>query len=820
MSRRLTCPIADQESPVLDSRGAIRANHGSSTNDPILLDEDDEIIVSNPPPSTKPNLQTVKTSDRATAHPPAPGRSNLIPPDYGDIVLGPGDPPPRYPDRPNFGGPWLVRDDSDGRLPVWAAYEPRAHASTPPATEMLASGSISATPPTAVQKPFDGDMMEDMDSDEAEDLRAAIALSLQESPPIKTLPTMIHSTTMKASPSPTRREDEIKQKKKQKRDELLSKMRAQRAMEDSNQAGDTPSKVVSSATEDTERSVTLSPVAVRIQKASGSTSTSSDPTAFNLLTLNRQEMEAARLERLKRKHEADGAKTTSSDDARGRVLARREREQSKTVSLSPPPLKRGRFTDGTSLLHDRATDSKKALEREIPRSQPRESAQQAGSAAAPTMKKLPSQLKPRTIVESRRTITATSPNAQYFPTGKVFQTFVEGFPAAKTISFPQLIGPKDSLTSCLLSSFIWDFDWLLPHFATTKTKFQLVMHAKWPGQRDALQEDFRNVGNVRLCFPPMDSIINCMHSKLMLLFYDASPMEMAMAMSMPAGAPDGTPNRAGSSTSWESGPRCRIVVPTANLTGSDWGVGGVMENTVFLIDLPVKRQPSAAATASRAGDDQKTAFQKSLVAFLQAQTVPEDVISKLENFDFRYTAQYGFVHTIGGMHGGDRWESTGYCGLGRAVSQMGLASPREPEVNFVTSSVGSLNDEFLSAMYLAVQGDSGLTEYRHRIRPTARASNARNGSLKHDATLGAAGGTTAAITVTEAWRGNFHFTFPSDETVKGSTGGPAAAGTVCFSDKYWQNARFPRQNMRDCVSVRRGCLMHNKVCRRAVSLVH
>lgn len=236
-----------------------------------------------------------------------------------------------------------------------------------------------------------------------------------------------------------------------------------------------------------------------------------------------------------------------------------------------------------------------------------------------------------------------------------------------------------------------------------------------------------------------------------------------------------------------------------------------MENTVFLIDLPVKRQTSGGATAS--GD--KTAFQKSLVAFLKAQTVPEDIISKLEHFDFRETAKYGFVHTIGGMHGGEGWRTTGLCGLGRTVSEMGLASPSAPEINYVTSSVGSLNDEFMSAMYLAAQGDSGLTEFQHRIRATGT-SKGRHG-VNQDSLLPAAGLTTAAIILTDEWRHNFRFAFPSDDTVKASIGGAVAAGTICFSDKWWQNARFPRQNMRDCISVRRGCLMHNKVRRKLPS---
>lgn len=54
------------------------------------------------------------------------------------------------------------------------------------------------------------------------------------------------------------------------------------------------------------------------------------------------------------------------------------------------------------------------------------------------------------------------------------------------------------------------------------------------------------MGNLRLCFPPMEGQVNCMHSKLMLLFH-----------------PD----------------YVRMAVPTANLTPFDWGaVGGALEN--------------------------------------------------------------------------------------------------------------------------------------------------------------------------------------------------------------------------------------------------
>lgn len=51
---------------------------------------------------------------------------------------------------------------------------------------------------------------------------------------------------------------------------------------------------------------------------------------------------------------------------------------------------------------------------------------------------------------------------------------------------------------------------------------------------------------LRVCFPSMEGEINCMHSKLMLLFHQAY---------------------------------LRIVVPSANLVPYDWGeFGGFMEN--------------------------------------------------------------------------------------------------------------------------------------------------------------------------------------------------------------------------------------------------
>lgn len=72
------------------------------------------------------------------------------------------------------------------------------------------------------------------------------------------------------------------------------------------------------------------------------------------------------------------------------------------------------------------------------------------------------------------------------------------------------------------------------------TKLTLSLH-----QRRQYREETAAMKNIHLCFPPMEGQVNCMHSKLMLLFH---------------------PNY------------LRIAVPTANLTAVDWGEHSLMEN--------------------------------------------------------------------------------------------------------------------------------------------------------------------------------------------------------------------------------------------------
>lgn len=287
------------------------------------------------------------------------------------------------------------------------------------------------------------------------------------------------------------------------------------------------------------------------------------------------------------------------------------------------------------------------------------------------------------------------------------------------------------------------------------------MQAKDEGTKQQYRRETADMRNLRLCFPSMEGQINCMHSKLMLLSYAS---------------------------------HLRIAVPTANLVPYDWGESGDMENMVFIIDLP--RLPNMQRNAP------ETAFGRELIYFLNAMGLEQSIVTSVSNFDFSATKNIAFVHTIGGAHSNESWRSTGYCGLGRAVKELGLATDSALNIDFVTSSVGSLNIDFLAMLYLAAQGDDGTTEYGWRIPETGRGKSKAS-------KLELAEGEAPQEEIRDEIRDKFHIYYPTHDTVKASTAG--FAGTICFQSKWYNSTTFPRHALRDCKSTRMGLLMHNKV---------
>ncbi|KAI1738313.1 tyrosyl-DNA phosphodiesterase-domain-containing protein [Xylaria scruposa] len=333
-----------------------------------------------------------------------------------------------------------------------------------------------------------------------------------------------------------------------------------------------------------------------------------------------------------------------------------------------------------------------------------------------------------------------------YPKGTVKKTWVTGYPRQDDIKIEEIL-QKEQLELAVLSSFQWDDEWLLSKINVKKTKMVCIAFASSEAQKEEMRANVPK-DRIRFCFPPMMPT-GSMHSKLQLLKF-----------------PD----------------YLRVVIPTGNLVPYDWGETGVMENMVFLIDLPLATKP----------ENQLSMFYQELCYFLKSSGLDESLVNSLSKYDFSETKQYRFVHTIGKSHTGEEWQRTGYCGLGRAVNSLGLATTSNVELDFVVASLGAVKTDLISAIYNAAQGDSGMKEYEKRT--------ASSGKKK-----------TAQKTELSCYSDNFRIYFPSHETVSRSRGGKNSGGTICLQSKWWDSPTFPRNLIHDCKSVRPGLLMHTKI---------
>ncbi|TGZ80983.1 phospholipase D/nuclease [Ascodesmis nigricans] len=366
-----------------------------------------------------------------------------------------------------------------------------------------------------------------------------------------------------------------------------------------------------------------------------------------------------------------------------------------------------------------------------------------------------------------------------YPEGRVFRTHCTGLRrSGDDIQINELLAPN-LLQRALLSAFQWDYHWImskLPLKRNPNFHMTLVMQGKEPVEREMMQQMFNGTPRVKLVFPNMEGQINCMHSKLMLLW-----------MKRPK-------NTVGGSDGEEF---LRIVVPTANLTDYDWGEGGgFMENMVFVIDLPKRSDPDLAFD--------QTFFHTELTRFCSHQGIDDSILTDVSYYDFSATRNMAFIHSIGGSHTGDAWDTTGITGLARAVRTLNLSSSNGLEIDYVTSSLGALKDQFLGDLYRACQGHSGLSDLRRRQK-------------KPPAILTSLLSTTTPPPPQEEEidptriRQRFNVYFPSRETVVRSKNGVNGGGTICFQEQWWNAPGMPKDVVKECISKREGMLMHNKI---------
>ncbi|KAG4280785.1 hypothetical protein FPRO04_05499 [Fusarium proliferatum] len=233
--------------------------------------------------------------------------------------------------------------------------------------------------------------------------------------------------------------------------------------------------------------------------------------------------------------------------------------------------------------------------------------------------------------EPSRPVTAPAtahvlPSFVPYPKGAIKRTWAKGYPRTSDDIKIEEVFQKDKLELALLSSYQWDDEWLMSKIDPRKTKLLLLAFADSEAQKSEMLSNAPP--GIKFVFPAMNGP-GAMHSKLQLLKYPEY---------------------------------LRVVVPTANLVPYDWGETGVMENMVFVIDLPRLKDPA---------NYRQTAFSTELGRFLSATGVGEGMVSSLANYDFSQTKHLGFVYTIPGGHQGDSLKRIGDDGMAEYKSRIG-----------------------------------------------------------------------------------------------------------------------------------------------------
>lgn len=329
-----------------------------------------------------------------------------------------------------------------------------------------------------------------------------------------------------------------------------------------------------------------------------------------------------------------------------------------------------------------------------------------------------------------------------YSSGAIKKTWCFQHPRESDIKIEELF-EKHTLKIALLSSWQLDFEWLASKLNLAQTKLFLIMHSKHDEDKALWQQQASTwSSHLRLCFPTLPKGPGgVMHSKLMLLFHAH---------------------------------KLRIVIPSGNLVSHDWGENGIMENVVFLIDLP--RLPDEHHGSA---NNTLTLFATELLRYLDAQAVDQDVRDGIQKFDFSQTTHLALVHTICGLHTGADAARTGFPGLASAIRTLGIDATTEPQIDYAASSIGSLKTPILRHLFNAFSGHAKPAEYT----PSPDRLQQR-----------------------------FRIHYPSTSTVAASKSGTNGAGTLFFAPQPTTPAQQPLiRCFRDAQSKRPGVLSHAKM---------
>ncbi|KAI9721142.1 MAG: hypothetical protein M1828_005248 [Chrysothrix sp. TS-e1954] len=471
--------------------------------------------------------------------------------------------------------------------------------------------------------------------------------------------------------------------------------------------------------------------------------------------LDRQAMEAERLERAK-KRTASSSESQERPPKLQRIQAelpprvQSPRRSHTTHDASPAKLERV-ATSSTEPLSDDAADEPvvhKGREKSAPKTE------YNGELEAAPQKPAPTSLK----------------TTLRHPCGAVKKTWAFGHDRHNDIKIEEVL-QKNDLQIAVLSSWQLDFEWVASKLNLDKTKLWLVMQARDSAEASSpLSDPLRNADEVA------EGTVAEGGERMVKVASHMFSAHLASGLFLHA---------------LEAYAAVLSRISADHMISYDWGEGGAMENTVFLVDLPrmpAEEQGMANATL--------TPFADELLHFIDAQGIDQDfsgspIAAAVRKFDFSNTKHLAFVHNIYGSHLEEDAQSTGFPLLAKSIRALGLESqPSEPmQVDFAASSIGALTTTRFEEMYRALRGKV--------IAPNASAKKVAASQTTLD-------GQQPPLS------SRFRVVFPSHDTVKNSKNGEAGAGTI-FMSHGWDKTEFPKSAFRDYISARPGLLSHNKM---------
>lgn len=183
-----------------------------------------------------------------------------------------------------------------------------------------------------------------------------------------------------------------------------------------------------------------------------------------LAGLDRKQMEAERLARASLKRQAPAEKTANQhgDSDRKRVKNGHSLRSSDEATVV--------------IVNEKTQDARNIVPDAVKASS--EQSSNADHPVKPVDQVKPAQLSKAQSSTSNNASTSTSSSSTLqYPTGTLKRTWTYGHPRANDIKIEEVL-QKNTLKTAIISSWQWDFDWLMTKFVPGKTKFVFAMEAK------------------------------------------------------------------------------------------------------------------------------------------------------------------------------------------------------------------------------------------------------------------------------------------------------------------------------------------------------